>query len=149
LDDTFECWYGAFGRVRSSKSSVKVKQIAVGYNNTCAIKLDGSVQCWKIFDDKDESMLDMPNGLIAKKIAVGDGHACALRLNNTVTCWGLNIFAQAEPPEGLMAKEVVVGGNKVATIVLIYFYQFTKHFIVVWQLNLLDYSDRLNSDPNI
>jgi hypothetical protein len=21
-------------------------------------------------------------------------------LNNTVTCWGLNIFAQAEPPEG-------------------------------------------------
>jgi hypothetical protein len=111
LDDTFECWYGAFGRVRSSKSSVKVKQIAVGYNNTCAIKLDGSVQCWKIFDDKDESMLDMPNGLIAKKIAVGNTHACAIRLNNTVVCWGKNYNGQAEPPEGLMAKEIVAGGS--------------------------------------
>jgi alpha-tubulin suppressor-like RCC1 family protein len=52
-------------------------------------------------------VIDVPNGLIAKKIAVGGYHACALRLNNTVTCWGLSDYAQAEPPEGLMAKEVV------------------------------------------
>jgi hypothetical protein len=53
---------------------------------TCAIKLDGSVQCWEGgLGNHGFLSIDMPNGLIAKKIAVGDGHACALRLNNTVT----------------------------------------------------------------
>jgi hypothetical protein len=37
---------------------------------TCAIKLDGSVQCWEGgLGNHGFFSIDMPNGLIAKKIA--------------------------------------------------------------------------------
>jgi len=40
----------------------------------------------------------------------GGGHICALKTDNTVQCWGRNYSNQATVPNGLIVKQIALGG---------------------------------------
>ena len=76
-----------------------VVQVAAGYEHTCALKADGTVQCWgsnssgQLGDGSTtDRLMGAPvsglTGVIA--IAVGQSHTCALTSAGAVRCWGAN-----------------------------------------------------------
>jgi len=83
-------------------------QLALGFNHTCARKLDGTLLCWgengagQLGDGKpfDGGMV---NALAPQKVtgvsdaidvAAGVSHTCAIKRDRSVACWGLNLFGQ-------------------------------------------------------
>jgi alpha-tubulin suppressor-like RCC1 family protein len=44
------------------------KQIAVGYTHSCALKINGTVECW---GDDRHGETTVPNGLVAKQVSAG------------------------------------------------------------------------------
>ena len=72
------------------------KQIALGSNNTCAIKTDDSVQCW---GDNQDGQSSVPSGLgSVKSIAAGYQHTCAIKADDSVRCWGRDDDGQSSVP---------------------------------------------------
>ena len=69
--------------------------VSAGYGATCALRTDGTVQCWPDWT----AVARAPAGAF-HSLAVGDSHACALALDDRITCWGSNGFGQAIPPPG-------------------------------------------------
>jgi alpha-tubulin suppressor-like RCC1 family protein len=109
---TVKCWglnnQGELGDGRTSASSTSagpvlvknlsdVKQISVGWTNSCALLASGSVMCW---GNNSEGQLGTGNvkqssspvrvlGLTnATQVAVGNEDSCALLTNGSVECWG-------------------------------------------------------------
>ena len=93
----------------SSASKNKFKQIAVGYNHTCAILDRGAVKCWGLNSNGELGQGNVTNlGLLAGQIGnsllavnlgtyrtavqiiTGSDHTCALLDNGSVKCWGSN-----------------------------------------------------------
>ncbi len=79
------------------------KTVAAGSTHTCALRADGTVQCWGsngqgqlgngTFNNSPVPMT--VTGLSGvQALAAGDGHTCALRADGTVQCWGNNIHGQ-------------------------------------------------------
>ena len=84
--------------------------LAAGYNHTCALMADRSVQCWganrrgqlglghskDIGDDEHPTaaVAKVPLGKAVKQIAAGGDTTCALLADDTVRCWGRNDFGQ-------------------------------------------------------
>ena len=83
-----------------------VKRVAAGFEDTCAVTMDGTVWCWGS-DEEDQLGRDFfippsdsnpdkvqaaDDGLPvqATAVALGDHFACALRNGATVLCWGDN-----------------------------------------------------------
>lgn len=84
-------------------------ELALGFNHTCARKLDGRVRCWGEngagqlgdgvpFEAGARSPALVPQLVVgiddAVQLAAGVGHACAVRRSGAVACWGLNSFGQ-------------------------------------------------------
>jgi len=73
------------------------KAIAVGTSHSCALKNDGTVECWG--DDGEGQLgdggwtrslvpIDVPGLTNAVDIVAGAGYSCALLTDATVSCWG-------------------------------------------------------------
>jgi hypothetical protein len=77
-----------------------------GIGHQCALKFDGSVECWGSDEHGETTVL---NGLVAKQIAVGYAHSCALKIDGTVKCWGNDKHGGTTVPNGLVAKQVAAG----------------------------------------
>ena len=71
--------------------------MATGENHTCALRSDGSVECW---GPNDHGQLDVPKGLKFRQISSGWRFTCGIRTDGGLTCWGRNNHKQAEPPAG-------------------------------------------------
>jgi len=88
---------------------VKVAQIALGGQHTCAILRGGAVKCWGANGEGELGVGDLlPRGGLAgsmgaalptvqlgagrtaKQLALGDRHSCAILDNGSVKCWGRN-----------------------------------------------------------
>ncbi|MDP1884717.1 MAG: hypothetical protein Q8L10_05145 [Candidatus Moranbacteria bacterium] len=84
---------------------VDVDQIIPGINQTCALKIDGTVYCWGINNYGQigdgtiiESHIPVQvhgvndSGFLSdiSLVASGQNHNCALKTDNTVYCWGYN-----------------------------------------------------------
>jgi alpha-tubulin suppressor-like RCC1 family protein len=82
------------------------KQIAVGYTHSCALKINGTVECW---GDDRHGETTVPNRLVAKQVAAGGQFSCALKMDNTVECWGGNNSEKTTVPNGLVAKQIALG----------------------------------------
>lgn len=86
-----------------------VKQLAAGYQFTCAVLADRSVRCWgtnvygalgrELPDAAPETEVPGPVDGVADvvQLAAGLYHACVLRADGKVLCWGLNDRAQLGP----------------------------------------------------
>lgn len=84
--------------------------LAAGYQHTCALMLDQSVQCWgrndlgqlglghtrDVGDDElpTPATSGVPLGLGAKHIAAGGDTTCAILADDSLRCWGRNDFGQ-------------------------------------------------------
>ena len=71
--------------------------IAVSFERTCAVLLDGGVACWgrdHLLDQLSTAALD---DVVAVSIGDSSGgafHACALHEDGSVSCWGLGYLGQ-------------------------------------------------------
>ncbi|MCX4246701.1 RCC1 domain-containing protein [Paraliomyxa miuraensis] len=83
-----------------------VQAIAVGNRHTCAIKLDGNVQCWGANDlgqlasaepPMSPTPVDIPGfgGALAATALYARNHTCALTGDDTLWCWGDNASQKA------------------------------------------------------
>ena len=80
-------------------------QVGTGENHVCAVRSDGSAQCW---GDNDDGQLDLPSGVKFRQIASGRRFSCGITTEETLACWGRNSQQQADPPDGRFT-EVVAG----------------------------------------
>ena len=89
------------------------KEVAVGYEHTCAILDDGTLRCWGfnsrgqlgtgdtrnrggVGTDMGDGLkaIDLGAGRTAKHAAAGGEHTCAILDDDTVKCWGSNSSGQ-------------------------------------------------------
>jgi alpha-tubulin suppressor-like RCC1 family protein len=65
-----------------------IRQIAAGTYLTCAVSLDGDVQCWG--SSPEPTLRSGPVDLKGKvdRVGLGSRHACALLEGGAVRCWG-------------------------------------------------------------
>lgn len=88
---------------------VKVKDVQVGLDYSCALYVDGVVKCWgrAINPLSTQAVGDQPGEMGANLVPINFGglkatqisisispHACALLENNSVACWGGNTVGQ-------------------------------------------------------
>ncbi len=89
----------------SAKLLLDVKQVATGYDFSCALKNNGETWCWGDnskgqLGDGTTSSYSFPVQVTAvadqniTAIATGDYHTCALSSENKVFCWGDNSSGQ-------------------------------------------------------
>jgi alpha-tubulin suppressor-like RCC1 family protein len=84
-------------------------QLALGFNHSCARKLDGKVHCWgengggQLGDGisfeagpRTPALVpqEVPGITDAIQVASGVSHSCVLKRGGTVVCWGVNTFGQ-------------------------------------------------------
>lgn len=75
-----------------------VTNITAGYEHTCALYANRTVECWGY---NNYNQTDVPPGLNGIAVAAGDGYTCALVANRTVKCRGRNGDGQTDVPTGL------------------------------------------------
>ncbi len=99
------CWgssmYGLTGdgrAVKESNAPVRVKWIgknaasfALGRDHTCALLKDGTIRCWgMIGEDQNTKAVEVEGLDGVVRIAAGSFHTCALLGSGSVKCWGSN-----------------------------------------------------------
>ena len=68
----------------------------IGGNHTCAVRSDGTPECWGA---NDYGQASPPEGNFLK-VCTGYDHSCALRTDGKAVCWGRNHHGQASSPVG-------------------------------------------------
>jgi hypothetical protein len=80
------------------------KQVDVGSNMSCAIRVDDTVTCWRTTAQGSDLTgtwsAAAPAGAFTT-VDVGEGHACGVRSNGAVVCWGSNSVGQVTVPAKL------------------------------------------------
>ena len=87
-------------------------QVATGENHTCALRSDGTVECW---GSNDQGQQDVPEGLRFRQIDSGWRLTCGVTTEHRLACWGRNNHQQANPPDGQFS-EVSVGWDHACAI---------------------------------
>ena len=87
----------AAGSENSGPSQAPFVQVGTGENHACAVRSDGSAQCW---GHNDDGQLDVPSGVTFQRIASGWRFSCGITTEGTLACWGRNNYDQANPPDG-------------------------------------------------
>ena len=93
-------------------NQAKFVQVGTGENHACAVRSDGSAECW---GDNDDGQLDLPIGVKFRAIASGWRFSCGITTEDTLACWGRNEHQQANPPDGRFT-EVAAGWDHACAI---------------------------------
>jgi len=117
-DGTLWCWgnnlqYGALGDntiiLRSSPVQTVAfgtnwKQVACGFNNTAAVKQDGTLWCWGYnaygqlgdgtITHRSSPVQTVAGGTNWKQVSCGDRTTVAIKTDGTLWCWGYNYQGQ-------------------------------------------------------
>ena len=90
-------------------SAATTPQISAVFNNTVALKSDGTVVVW---GDNSQGQLTVPTGLTGVT-AIADGifHIVALKSDGTVVAWGQNAQNQTSIPAGLTGVTAIAAGG--------------------------------------
>ena len=80
-------------------------QVSAGGYHTCALMIDGRIDCWGLDDDGQAT----PPAGIFTQVSAGDYHTCGLRSDGSVECWGDNGSGQATDQAGSSSRSVPVG----------------------------------------
>jgi alpha-tubulin suppressor-like RCC1 family protein len=101
------------------------KQIAAGFQHTCAVMTDGSLRCWgsnvnaAIGDggttDRLAPVAITDLGTSVQQVTAGHDHTCALMTDGSVRCWGVLITGMSKSPItiagfGTTVTQIVAGG---------------------------------------
>ena len=86
--------------------------VSVGGNHTCAIRSDGTLECW---GHNYRGQATPPEGTFVA-VSAGMEHACAIRTDGTMTCWGWNLGGPAAPPDGGTYVAVSAGSSHTCAI---------------------------------
>lgn len=87
-------------------AGVRVTQMALGYNHTCALLESGRVACWgdngrgQLGNGSDQpsfSPVLVPDVFGAVEIRANDATTCVRQQTGAVSCWGDNSYGQAIP----------------------------------------------------
>ena len=70
--------------------------IRAGFEYTCGVRSDGSVDCWGANGSRQSS----PPGAKFQSVSSGFTHTCGIRTSGNVDCWGDDTFGQSRPPGG-------------------------------------------------
>ena len=70
-----------------------VAQVSAGSAHTCAVRTDGTVDCW---GRNDFGQTVPPAGAFIQ-VSGGWLHTCGLKTDSTVACWGDNYYGAAAP----------------------------------------------------
>jgi alpha-tubulin suppressor-like RCC1 family protein len=104
MDNTVECWGGNNSEKTTVPNGLVAKQIALGLDHACAIKLDVTLKCWGGLPKGS------PSQLIVKRVALGNEMTCAIKLDGSVQSWegglGNHGFLSIDMPNGLIAKKI-------------------------------------------
>jgi alpha-tubulin suppressor-like RCC1 family protein len=116
LDGTVECWgYNNDGELGNATTGGSTTPVAVsglsgvaaisdgagdagGGSHTCALLLDGTVQCWGFAIAGTNTNSSVPvvvsglSGVVA--VSAGEAHTCALLSDTSMRCWGSNAAGQ-------------------------------------------------------
>ncbi len=77
--------------------------------NSCAIKTDGTVQCWGK-NGSGQGTVPADLGSVSS-ISTGFRHTCAIKADDSLQCWGSDGYGQSSDPSGLgSVKNVAAGG---------------------------------------
>jgi alpha-tubulin suppressor-like RCC1 family protein len=112
-DGKIASWSGGFSsfgetNVTALSNSI-VTAIAAGFEDSLALKSDGTVYAW---GDNNFGETNVPSGLNSViAIACGDNHDLALKLDNTITGWGQNTFQQTTNAAATNAVAIAAGGQ--------------------------------------
>jgi alpha-tubulin suppressor-like RCC1 family protein len=113
--------------VAVSGLATAVSRVAAGYDHTCALGADGTVQCWgadvygqlgagahlKLLAPGDVQRLS--SGVV--QVVAGSSHTCAVTASGSVTCWGSNTDGQLGDDTNLTrSSPVEVPGASTAAI---------------------------------
>jgi len=143
VSGTVECWgyngYGEIGNGTTSDSACVATPatvsldgpvaVAAGYQHSCALLSNGTVQCWgRNLEDQlgnGTTSTDSPtpttvSGLGgATAIALGFDHSCALLSNGSVQCWGANNYGQLGNGTGVSGSSVPVAVSSLSGAVAV------------------------------
>ena len=70
--------------------------ISAGNIHSCALKLDGSIDCWGL---NNYGQAEDQSGPYIQ-VDTGFAHTCALNPNGSVDCWGVNSYGQTDDQPG-------------------------------------------------
>ena len=84
--------------VGADGASVSFASVSAGWNYTCGVRDDGSVECWgNDYYVWVNGRATPPAGEFAS-VSAGGSHTCGVRRNGSVACWGYDEVGQATPP---------------------------------------------------
>ncbi|MDE0495292.1 MAG: hypothetical protein OXH54_15230 [Acidimicrobiaceae bacterium] len=88
--------------------------VAAGAGHYCALRTDGTVECWGSYYDHVTGQYlehaELPEGTFSS-VSAGYNHMCGLRTDGTATCWGANTHGQARPPFARVGFSAIDAGN--------------------------------------
>ena len=112
-DGKIASWSGGFSsfgetNVAALSNSI-VTAIAAGFEDSLALKSDGTVYAW---GDNNFGETNVPAGLNGvTAIACGDYHDLALKLDGTVAAWGQSIYGQTTNAAATNVVAIAAGGQ--------------------------------------
>jgi hypothetical protein len=94
------CFSPAYECGQSMVSSDSFSQVTTGLSHTCAIDLNGSVQCW----GRDNAGQGTPPSESFSQVVAGNYHTCGLDTAGLLHCWGSNSKGQSSAPAGTFTQ---------------------------------------------
>ena len=83
----------AGAHVASTEGAGKVVPLSTGLYHSCALKTDGSVDCWG--DNAFGRAEDQAGPFV--EVVTGGYHSCGLKADGSVDCWGASGIAEDQP----------------------------------------------------
>jgi hypothetical protein len=86
-----------------------VQSVSSGDAHTCALKADGTIQCWGSNVDNQVSGTPTSSDFVA--VSAGNFHTCALKADGTIQCWGFDHSGQVSGTPTIKGFTAVSAGS--------------------------------------